>query len=149
MKTKLEQQNERSDVLNLLLQSNSPILSHYENLLRKYSSTDEITKAFHQEIVNRIDKNAANDNHYKYYIYKRYNPSLTCSTFIYCNHKNGDLITKFRLGTHHLPLKQADGAEHRETYGCVNRVMFWAMKNILYTPVVIHFAMTCNFTISR
>ena len=46
-------------------------------------------------------------------------------------------------------LKQADGAEHRETYGCLNRVMFWAMKNILYTPVVVYFAMTCNFTISR
>ena len=31
----------------------------------------------------------------------------------------------------------ADGAEHRETYGCVNRVIFWAMKNILYTPIYI------------
>ena len=73
----MEQQNERLDLLILLLQSNSPFLSHYENLLRKYSSTDEIKKAFHQEIVNIIDKNAANDNRYKYYIYKRYNPSLT------------------------------------------------------------------------
>ena len=43
------------------------------------------------------------DKHYKFHIYKQLNPDLLPSPFLAC--PKADTITRFRCGSHHLPIE--------------------------------------------
>ena len=47
----------------------------------------------------------AQNGHYKFQIYKRFNPSLEPSPFINLPHPLADKAIKFRLGSHKLPIE--------------------------------------------
>ena len=51
-----------------------------------------------------IRQKASSDNHYRYYIYNKMNPELLPSPFL-SSGNNSDMITRFRLGSHRLPIE--------------------------------------------
>ena len=88
-----------------LLERNLPFINHYEKLQQTYSNSEDIKKYFHDMIINEINKLVEKDTNYKYHIYKRLHPKLIPSQFIQNNSVNADLITRFCLSLHYLPIE--------------------------------------------
>ena len=78
---------------------------HYLNLDRAYDNPNDIYKEALQKLKTTIEKKARSpDQHYRYFIYHQLNPQLLPSPFLTCA-KGADAITRFRLGSHTLPIE--------------------------------------------
>ena len=79
-------------------------LHHYVELDRKYTNPIDIYKEAYVKLKCSIRNKARNDEKYRFYIYNKINPELVPSPFL--NSTNyGDAITRFRLGSHLLPIE--------------------------------------------
>jgi hypothetical protein len=80
-------------------------LKHYIELDQMYPNPSDIYKEALSELKRTIQEKASfPDKHYRYYIYQELNPQLLQSPFLAC--ANGaDAITRFRLGSHNLPIE--------------------------------------------
>ena len=95
----------RSRVFELLKEDeNEPFIQHYINISNKYSSKEDIYTEYMNDIKQQINSLAQN-GHYKFQIYKRFNPTLEPSPFINLPHPLADKAIKFRLGSHKLPIE--------------------------------------------
>ena len=101
----LRQPSTRYILLNKLLENSPAYLQHYIDLDTKYNSKNEIYFEYLCNLKDRIRSNAANDSHYKYQIYLTMNDALVPSNFIYDLRYITTKITKFRLGSHSLPIE--------------------------------------------
>ena len=96
----------RSRLLNELLHPDNitKFLKYYVELDGKYENPNTIYTEAMSEIKNQSNNKATNkDKHYKFYIYKELNPDLLPSPFLSC--PSADAITRFRCGSHHLPIE--------------------------------------------
>ena len=80
-------------------------LKHYMDLDKTYVNPNDIYKEASLDLKRAVQMKADNpDKHYRFYIYKEFNPQLLPSPFLAC--ANGaDAITRFRLGSHNLPIE--------------------------------------------
>ena len=79
-------------------------IKHYVRLDEKYENSNNIYTEAMSEVISEIRTKADNsDKHYKFHIYTRLNPDLLPSPFLAC--PNADAITRFRCGSHHLPIE--------------------------------------------
>ena len=79
-------------------------MKHYINLDRKYENPNDIYKAALSEIKETISTKAQQPNkHYRFHIYQELNPDLLPTPFL--NSIHSDSITRFRLGSHNLPIE--------------------------------------------
>ena len=79
-------------------------MKHYISLDVKYENPNEIYTEAMRNVKSEICTKALNsDKHYKFYIYKQINPDVLPSPFLSC--PNADAITRFRCGSHHLPIE--------------------------------------------
>ena len=79
-------------------------LTHYIKLDREYDNPKDIYKEPLVEIKSTIRQKSCLNEHYRYYIYHELNPELLPSPFLTCT-KGADSITRFRLGSHYLPIE--------------------------------------------
>ena len=105
-KKTLKPQSTRYLLFNKLLESNSSYLEHYVYLDQKYNSKNEIYLEYISKVKDEIRTYAAADNHYKYKIYLEMNANLVPSRFLYDFRPIALKITKFRLGSHNLPIEK-------------------------------------------
>ena len=70
----------------------------------KYNNPNDIYVEAHSNLRNYIRGKASSDKNYRYYIYNKMNPELLPSPFL-SSGNNADLITRFRLGSHRLPIE--------------------------------------------
>ena len=94
----------RQSVFNELLQNKTSYLNHYISLDEKYGSPNEIYVEAMEHLRTFIRNKAESDEIYRYYIYNKINPDLLPSPFLSCVN-NYDVITRFRLGSHKLPIE--------------------------------------------
>ena len=104
-KNSLRVESTRYDVFNALLADRTDYLKHYQQLDQKYNNIEEIYAEFDNKIKKEIKRLAVDDKHYKYRMYEKINPTLTPSPYIYDNNINSCYTTKFRLGSHRLPIE--------------------------------------------
>ena len=102
----LKPQSTRYQLFHKLLENNPSYLEHYVNLDKKYNDKNEIHFEYICKVKDEIRKYAANDKHYKYKIYLEMNANLVPSRFIYDFRSIAMKITKFRLGSHNLPIER-------------------------------------------
>ena len=96
----------RSRLLDELLYPDNitKFLKYYVELDGKYSNPNTIyTEAMSKLKMDFNIKAANKEKHYKFYIYKELNPELLPSPFLSCT--SADAITRFRCGSHHLPIE--------------------------------------------
>ena len=103
--TTLQDGGVRQEVYNALVTDPSKYLKHYLQLTTKYTSTREIYKEHITAMKTKIHNFASNDR-YKYQIYKEINPQLQPSPLLDCLHPLTADITRFRLGSHNLPIEK-------------------------------------------
>ena len=79
-------------------------MKHYMKLDTTYSNPEDIFREAYEKLKTSVQEKGATDVKYRFYIYNKINPGLTPSPFL--NTMNyGDLITRFRLGSHRLPIE--------------------------------------------
>ena len=84
---------------------NEQYLQHYVSLDEKYKNPNDIYTESMSKIKSAIREKACDiDNHYRFYIYSKMNPTLLPSPFLTCANI-GDAITRFRCGSHSLPIE--------------------------------------------
>ena len=80
-------------------------MKHYVQLETKYRDRNELHKYYINELKTKIKDFSRKEEHYKYYMYVKINPDLRPSRFIYDVRYISSVITKFRLGSHYLPIE--------------------------------------------
>ena len=106
-----EQGTRKSFFAKLLLPENcTSYLRYYLELDAKYSNPTDIYKESLENLRASIRSKACPNNHYRCHIYTMINPNLLPSPFLSCV-KGADHITRFRLGSHKLPIET--GRWHR------------------------------------
>ena len=102
----IEKNSRRDKMLNFLMEeeNRSAYIQHYENLVMKYSSKEDIVREFREQLRVKI-RHKANSGHYKYNIYTRINPDLNSSHLINSLHPTALSMVRFRLGSHNLPIE--------------------------------------------
>ena len=95
----------RYKVFHELLQNAPAYLQHYLDLESKYNNRNEIHFEYLCKLKEKIRNFAAKNDRYKYQIYMSFNPCLTPSFFVSHLSKISSVITKFRLGSHYLPIE--------------------------------------------
>ena len=125
----------RLALFNGLLEAKLPFLIHYQKLDVKYNSKDDVFNEFIAAAKENIRGKALN-RRYKYHIYHKLNPTLEKSPFIDTHHQLHSSITRFRLGSHNLPIETGRwlriprddrlckscnilGDEHHFIYSCI------------------------------
>ena len=88
-----------------MLTNPPPFLKHFIQLESKYRDSNEIHLHYLNELKSRIKDLSCKDSHYKYHIYVKINPDLKPSDFINDVRHICSVITKFRLGSHRLPIE--------------------------------------------
>ena len=79
-------------------------IKHYTALNEKYENSNEIYSQAMSDVISKFREKAANsEKHYKFYIYTKINPDLVPSPFLSC--PSADAITRFRCGSHNLPIE--------------------------------------------
>ena len=73
--------------------------------------------------MNSKVHNVADERKYKFCIYVVMNTDLSKSPFIDLYHPSADIIVKFRLGSHHLPIETSDERLYTESVSLVMRGM--------------------------
>ena len=79
-------------------------LQHYESLMNTYNNTDDIVCIFRNQIRTLIHERSQNGK-YKYQIYLSINPTLIASPLLETLHPTSKDMTRFRLGSHYLPIE--------------------------------------------
>ena len=105
-KESLGENSKRKLVFNELckLENQTSYMRHYIDLDRKYDNPNNIYKEAVNEVKETILQKAQNpDEHYRFHIYHELNPNLLPSPFL--NSVNADSVTRFRLGSHNLPIE--------------------------------------------
>ncbi len=106
LKESFGENSKRKLVFNELceLTNQTAYMKHYIDLDRKYDNPNNIYKEAVNEIKETIRQKAQHpDKHYRFHIYHELNPELLPSPFL--NSTNSDSITRFRLGSHNLPIE--------------------------------------------
>ena len=71
---------------------------------KTYVNPNDIYREASLDLKRVVQVKADNpDKHYRFYIYKEFNPQLLPSPFLACSN-GADAITRFRLGSHNLYL---------------------------------------------
>ena len=79
-------------------------IKHYTALNEKYENSNEIYSQAMSDVISKFREKAENsEKHYKFYIYTKINPDLVPSPFLSC--PSADAITRFRCGSHNLPIE--------------------------------------------
>ena len=104
-KVMLRPQSTRYSLFHNLLDTCPSYLKHYIELDEKYNNKNEIYFEYLCKIKDNIRNLASDDSHYKYKMYLAMNTSLKPSIFINDMKHVATNITKFRLGSHHLPIE--------------------------------------------
>ena len=113
-------------------ESATSYLNHYLDLDARYESKENIYTEESDKIKENIRLNAEN-NQYKYKIYKEFNPHLSTSPYLHSLHPICADIIKFRLGSHRLPIET--GRWHnvkREERKCETCQVLGDEKHALY-----------------
>lgn len=136
-KDSLRRNSERESVfLELSEEENlTTYLQHYIKLDRAYVKPSDIYKEASLELKRVVREKSVSDEHYKYYIYHQFNPELLPSPFLACA-KGADAITRFRLGSHNLPIETGRwGRVKREERLCRSCQVLGDERHILYQCV--------------
>ena len=91
-------------MFNLLLENQTSFIRHYEQLLAKYSSAEDIISEFRDQTKDKIHEQARKGRS-KFCTYLEMNPSLESSPLLDIIHPVVNDMTKFRLGSHFLPIE--------------------------------------------
>ena len=96
----------RQSVFNELFQveNRTTYLNHYVSLDEKYMNPNDISVEAMDKLKTFIRNTSSSDKNYRYYIYSKISPDLLPSPFLSCVN-NADAITRFRLGSHNLPIE--------------------------------------------
>ena len=102
----LRQNSTRETVFADLLknENETAYMRHYQHLDEMYNDPNDIYVEAYENLRAHIRQMASSDQHYRYYIYHKINPELLPSPFL-SSGNNSDLITRFRLGSHRLPIE--------------------------------------------
>ena len=98
-------QSTRHILFHKLLEDSPAYLQHYISLDEKYIDKNEIHFEYLREMKSNIRRFAEDDRHYKYKIYLNMNTTLEPSNFIHDFRHISSKITKFRVGSHYLPIE--------------------------------------------
>ena len=93
----------RKIVFKHLWDSQIDFLRHYRNLITQHQSKREIREHFKSMTINKVNNLAIDDRHYKYFIYKKFNPNLSKLnlTLSYSNK-----FLRLRHGSHEMPIEK-------------------------------------------
>ena len=121
-------------------------LKHYIELHRTYHKPSDIYKEASLELKRVIQEKSISDEHYKYYIYHQFNPQLLPSPFLTCV-KGADAITRFRLGSHNLPIETGRWSRvKREERLCRSCQVVGDERHLLYQCVDVERDPTHSFS---
>ena len=98
----LADESPRKLVMNHIWNHQYEFTDHYKNLVSNYRTKDEILNKFDNELKRKICM-YANDDHYKYLLYKQFNPDLVKPDLSFT------FSTKFvrlRLSSHDMPIER-------------------------------------------
>ena len=133
----LKPDSRRGKMMEVLLEKKTNFLKHYENLVAKYASSNEILAEFSSNIQQKIHKKA-NAGRYKFQIYVKINPQLSISPFLNIVHPVAGDITKFRLGSHYLPIETGRWSRKpRNERICLNCGVLGDEEHVLYRCTLI------------
>ena len=104
-KNNLKPQSTRCILFNKLLESKPSYLQHYVDLDEKYNNKNEIHFEHLRKLKDKIRQQAADESHYKFSMYLDINSNLTPSKYLDDFRSIAGKITKFRLGSHSLPIE--------------------------------------------
>ena len=130
-------------------------INHYDNLLEKYNSSDDIITEYYTNLKIQIRKKAE-ENRSRYVTYLSINPllehpSVYKTTFGY---KNVSMLAKLRTTTHNLQIEMgrrtSTPRENRTCHcGSVEDEEHFLLKCQSYIPMRIHHNITNNTTIAK
>ena len=100
----IETNSRREKMFTALLAKKTNFIQHYEHLLSKYSSGEEILVES-RSILKQKNYDFDDAGRYKYSIYAELNPDLSPSPFLDIIHPISTDIIKFRVGSHCLPIE--------------------------------------------
>ena len=92
-------------MMNVLEINMSSYLKHYHDLSRKYTNSFDIHNEHKENLKISIINQAHKHGKSKFRTYLDINPNLLPSPFLNSNSSLVAVITKFRLGTHYLPIE--------------------------------------------
>ena len=105
-KLSLQPNATRAKIFSHLLTTCTKFLQHYVELDRKYPNATDLISEFSNDVKTKIRSRGSNpDVHYKFWIYLQMNPDLKPSPFLDRLDLVGKTLTKFRLGSHSLPIE--------------------------------------------
>ena len=79
-------------------------IKHYSTLDKQYNNPNEVYIEAFEKLKTNIRSKGFTDQKYRFHKYCEINPDLLPSPFLSC-HANADSITRFRLGSHKLPIE--------------------------------------------
>ena len=133
----LKSDSRRGKMMEVLLEKKTNFLQHYEKLVAKYASSNEILAEYSSNIQQKIHKKA-NAGRYKFQIYVKMNPELSISPFLNIVHPVAGDITKFRLGSHYLPIETGRWSRKlRNERLCMNCGVLGDEEHVLYSCTLI------------
>ena len=124
--------------MQMLLSKKTSYLQHYEELVSKYATGNDIITESINQIKQKIYR-LADAGHYKYQIYVKINPDLTPSPLLSIAHPLAIDVIKFRLGSHHLPIETGRWSRiPRNERLCTNCGVLGDEYHVLYHCTLIH-----------
>ena len=103
--TTLLEASNRQVLFEKLSEDPSSYLKYYVQLAETYNNHHEIYSSHLNSIKMKI-RNYATNGQYKYEMYLKINPNLEPSPLLHCIHPLTTDITRFRLGSHNLPIEK-------------------------------------------
>ena len=133
-KSSLQLNGTRAVVFDYLLESPTKYLKHYVDLDQKYEDVSTLVTEHVERIKSTVrSRGSDRDAHYKFWIYCQINPELVPSPFLHRIDKVGKSITKFRLGSHNLPIETGRWCRTpREDRLCVTCGVVGDENHVLY-----------------
>ena len=101
----LDQESSRFDTMKKLNENPPSYLKHYYDLDRKYGSEADISNEFLRNLQTLVKTHAQTEGKTKFKTYLQINPRLEQSPFLNSHSTSVIDITKFRLGSHLLPIE--------------------------------------------
>ena len=134
----IEAGSRRDKMMQMLLGKKTSYLQHYEELVTKYATGNDIITESLNQIKQKIYR-LADAGHYKYQIYVKINPDLTPSPFLSIVHPLAIDVIKFRLGSHFLPIETGRWSRKpRNERICTNCGVLGDEDHVLYHCTLIH-----------
>ena len=103
-KESIQKNSRREKMFKLLLENQTSFIRHYEQLLSKYSSVEDIINEFRNQTKDKIHEQARKGRT-KFSTYLEMNPTLNSSPLLDVIHPVVNDMTRFRLGSHFLPIE--------------------------------------------